>query len=147
MRKTILIAIHWLSIPLAAFVVFATARSAVDLAGRYSRMDHTEAVILESNLARAGSRGIGAQYDLYVRYPIEGSRKVESSMTVMGDRFRSLRPGKKISVFIDPKTHRAEDDLRLDSYFMTGMGAAGGLLLYFVGFYATGRVLRTLNQN
>ena len=147
MRRTKLIAIHWLSIPMAAFVIIAPVRSAVDLAGRYSRMFHTDALILESNLTRAGSRGIGAQFELYVRYPVEDGRKVESTLTVMGDTFRSLRPETKIGVFVDPKTHRAEDDLRLDSYFMIGMGAAGGLLLFFVGFYATGRVLRTLNQN
>ena len=110
-------------------------------------MMHADALILESELRRAGSRGIGAEFELYIRYSVDGGRQVESSMTATGDTFRSLRPGRRISVFVNPKTNRTEDDLRLDSYFLAGLGLSGGLLLFFVGFYATGRVLQGLNQN
>ena len=144
MRKKILIAIRWFSIPLAAFVAIAPVRSAIGMADRYSGKVQTVAVILESELRRAGTRGSGAEYDLYIRYPIENGRIVESNIRVMGDIFRSLRPGKKLTVFVDPKTHQAEDDLRLDSYFWSGLGALGAVVLFLLGFVATGRVLRTL---
>ena len=99
MRKTVLIMLRWISLPLAAFVVIATAMSAIQLADRYAHMMHADALILESELRRAGSRGIGAEFELYIRYSGDGGRQVESSMTAMGDTFRSLRPGRRISVW------------------------------------------------
>ena len=145
-RKTNLKVIRWLSLPMAAFVVIAPAWSAYDMAERYSRMVHTGAYIIESKLWRAGSRGLGVEWDLYVRYPIEGGRQVESNLRVRLNSFRDPRPGQKISVFVDPKSHRAEDDLRLESYCFAGLGLLGGALVYGVGFYATGKVLRTLEH-
>ena len=55
-----------------------------------------------------------------------------------------MEPGQRIRIFVDPKTNQAEDDLRPMTHFLVALGVMGGTLVFFLGFFVTGKVLHTL---
>jgi hypothetical protein len=140
-RRKVARVIRWLSLPLAAFVIAVPVMSMQALYREYAGKTLISADIVESELTRSGSRGMGAQYELYVRYKF-GDHIVRNHLRVLVSSFSSPRAGGKIDLFVDPKTGGIQDDARSAAWFGVILGAVGGGLLILVGFVATGKMLR-----
>lgn len=141
-RKTTLRVLRWFSLPLAAFVIAASAWSILSVYRQYSGKVLTPSRIIESTLTRAGKRGLGTEYNLYVEYRV-GNRAVHNNIRVMVNSFRSMSPGNTIELFVDPATGQAEQDVRLTSWFGLLLAVMGATLLVLICFVATGRMLRS----
>jgi uncharacterized protein DUF3592 len=141
-RKTTLRILRWLSLPLAAFVVAGAAWTTVKVYQQYSGKVLTQARIIDSTLTRAGKRGLGTEYNLYVEYRV-GNRAVHNNIRVMVNSFRSMRPGNTIELFVDPETGQAQQDVRLAAWFGLLLAAAGATILVLICFVAAGRMLRS----
>ena len=139
-RRVFLHIFRWFALGIGVFAVVGPLQSMRGVYQHYSGRSLTQADILESTLRRSGTRGMGAEYDLYVRYRV-GDRLVRHNVRVTSNAFRPPRRGGKIDLFVDPKSFEAEDDLRLDSWIMVILGAAAAAVLVG-GFVGIGKKLR-----
>lgn len=138
-RRTFLRIWRWVALGLAIVSLAGPLDSTFWLYRHYSGKVITPADILEARLAHAGSKGMGATYDLYVRYQA-GGREIHHNVSVTASVFSTPKAGDKIDLFVDPKTFDAEDDIRTDSWIMVLLGAAAAAVLV-AGFVGIGRKL------
>jgi hypothetical protein len=139
-RRRALLTIRWLSLPMALFCLGAPLWSLLEMYSHYDGMTLTDATVISATLASAGSKGMGAVYDVYARYPVNG-RPVTANVSITVS-LHSITPGDHIKIFVDPKTGYAQDDDRSDSWLMVAFGAAAAAFFALLAFPYSGKLLR-----
>jgi hypothetical protein len=132
--------LRWLNLGLAVVCLVGPMNSTFWIYRHYTGEVLTRADILESRLIQAGTRGMGAKYDLYVRYRV-GGRQVSHNVSVTASIFDTPRTGGNIGLFVDPKTFEVVDDIRLSSWIMVLLGGVAAAVLVG-GSIGIGRMLR-----
>src|SRR5690242_1174062 len=112
--------LRWFSLPLAVMALGGPLWSLASVYRHDAGKTVAEAKVLSARVTNGGSRGTGADYDLYVSYSVAG-RAVRNNVRV--NSYRSLGAGDSIKLFVDPATGDAEDDIRLGAWMMLGWGA------------------------
>jgi len=135
-RRTLAVAIRWLSLPLAVLIAVASIYS---LRSEYLRTDKlipTQATVIEARVISASR--VTTEWEAYVRYPVRGM-DVENSVRVWA--LFALHKGDTITLLADPATSDAQDDLRAWSWAQAGIGLLAALFMVAAGFVGVGRML------
>jgi uncharacterized protein DUF3592 len=136
-RRTLAVAIRWLSLPLAVLIAVASICS---LRSEYLRIDKlipTKAIVIDARVVSTSR--VTTEWEAYVRYPVRG-KDVENSVRVWA--LFELHNGDAITLLVDPATSDAQDDLRAWSWAMAGIGLLAALFMVAAGFIGMGRMLQ-----
>jgi hypothetical protein len=130
-------AIRWLSLPLAAFVVIAPTWALHSEYLRAERLIPTSATVLDARVASTSR--VTTEWEVYVRYPVRG-QSTENSVRVWTPF--DVDKGDTITLLVDPATGDAEDDVRGMSWIMAIAGLIIAAFFVLAGFWQMGVMLR-----